>query len=150
MKSIDYRDALIQLTGGGRKTFIYKDTAKRLIFRYLCEKGWWIPFVNEVRRQHPNVGSAQDILDRMAKCTSNIEGLLRVSDSTFDWNKTLDVKEERREGNIGYKGIWQRRWKEWNEFCGKLYDSNILHEDKKTSNDELYAKHYYDQGLHGY
>ena len=150
MKSNDYRDALIKLTGGGRKTFIYKDTAKRLIFRYLCEKGWWIPFVYEVRRQYPNVGSAQDILDRMAKYTSTIEGLLRVSDSTFDWSKTLDVKEKRREGHIGYKGIWQRRWHEWNEFCGKLYNSNILHEDKKTSNDELYAKHYYDQGLHGY
>lgn len=146
MKSGNYRDALIQLTSGGRKTFIHKDTAKRLIFRYLCEKGWWIPFVYEVRRQYPNVGSAQDILDRMAKHTSNIEGLLRVSDSTFDWNKTLDTLMERREGNIRYKGIWELRWREWNKFCGKLGDSHILHEDKKTSNDELYAKHY----LHGY
>ena len=129
MQSIDYRDELIQLTGGGRKTFINKDTAKRLIFRYLCEKGWWFPFVYEVRRQHPNVGSAQDILDRMAKHTRNIEGLLRVSDSTFDWNKTLDALRERRNGNIGYKGVWERRWKEWNEFCGKLYNSNIRHKE---------------------
>ena len=128
MKSFDYRDELIRLTSGGMYATIYRDSAKRLIYRYLCEKGWWIPFVCEVRRQHPNVGSAQDILDRMAKYTSTIEGLLRVSDSTFDWSKTLDVKEKRRDGHIGYKGIWQRRWEEWHEFCGKLYNSYIRYE----------------------
>lgn len=135
MKAKQYRDLLIGKYNFGRHStnLISQRDIRKLVYRFLCEKGLWWQFVTEVRHHlylrgdslEPMKINGQNVLSRIVENADRTSDTLIRVVSTFDWTKALFGEK----GEFGHSLLWQDLYNEWLTFLTPYLTDTQLQKD---------------------
>ena len=135
MKAKQYRDSLIGKYNftSYSTNFISQRNIRKLVYRFLCEKGLWWQFVTEVRHHlylqgdslEPMKINGENVLSRIVENTDKTSDTLLRIVSTFDWSEALFGKK----GKWGSSLLWENLYKEWVRFLTPCLGNTQVQKD---------------------